>query len=203
MDNPWASAWEPPSESTTTWTPPKPVHDEEADIGLPSWHTNDTQWSSSTHEDDGPLWTSSAVEEHVWAPSTYDKITISRSASTSDSPPDVHDSNTPSPSPEAQDIQYGTPTEYHSALSSQKDTDIVPHTDVPGGAPAPVSPSNEDDEPDAWEDSTILNGPDDEWASAWNATPDSPEKQEGTQPPDEWETARQEKEKLNRAVVWF
>jgi hypothetical protein len=39
---------------------------------------------------------------------------------------------------------------------------------------------------------------DEDWAMAWGTTPASETK---TQPPDKWEAARQEKEKLNAAVV--
>lgn len=187
------------------------MHEEEADIGLPSWSIRDTaQWSGSTHADDGPLWTSSEVEEHTWSPSTYEAIIISRTASTADppsaSPDDVHEhALLPPPPPETQDIPYNTLTVHHNQIDTappfQEDRAIVPDADVPGGTTLPLSSPNEDEEPDAWGDPTILTVPDDEWASAWNVAPDSQDEQEGVQPPDEWETAGQEKEKLDRAVV--
>ncbi|KAL4072905.1 hypothetical protein V8B97DRAFT_276039 [Scleroderma yunnanense] len=185
MDNPWANAWE----------PPLPVHEQEADIGIPSWST--THWSSSTDADDGSLWKPSAIEELAWAPSTYEQIVISRSSSTTDPTTtpldDVHEPALLAPPP--QDTKYGTPTD-HSALPFQEDSTIIPDADVSGGT-ASLSSPKEDDEPDAWEDPTILTGPDDEWSSAWNTA----EEQAEAKPPDEWETAQQEKEKLNRAVA--
>lgn len=185
--------------------------EEEADIGLPSWSLHDTaQWSGSAHADDGPLWKPSEVEEHAWGSSTYEEIIISRSASTADppsaSPDEVHEpASPPPPSPETQDTQYDTMTDHHSQFDSarpfQEDRAIVPDADVSGGTALPLSSPNEDEEPDAWEDPAILTVPDDEWASAWNIAPDSRDEKEEVQPPDEWETAGQEKEKLDRAVV--
>ncbi|KAH0836589.1 hypothetical protein J3R83DRAFT_8289 [Lanmaoa asiatica] len=42
--------------------------------------------------------------------------------------------------------------------------------------------------------------PDNDWGMAWGNTPSSEANPKETQPPDQWEVARQEKEKLNRAV---
>ncbi|KAF8449108.1 hypothetical protein L210DRAFT_3523906 [Boletus edulis BED1] len=42
-----------------------------------------------------------------------------------------------------------------------------------------------------------VTAPEDDWAAPWGSIPTNPRE---TQPPDQWEAARQEKEKLNRAV---
>ncbi|KAF8557759.1 hypothetical protein OG21DRAFT_186479 [Imleria badia] len=47
--------------------------------------------------------------------------------------------------------------------------------------------------PEPEPETTDANVPDDDWSAAWGAT-DEP------QHPDQWESARQDKEKLNRAV---
>ncbi|KIL00756.1 hypothetical protein PAXRUDRAFT_129106 [Paxillus rubicundulus Ve08.2h10] len=166
MNNPWATSCEPPEHYT---------HDQETDIGLPSWSSdNTTQWLEPARAD-GVLWESSAHDTHAWAPSTYDGIALSLNHEKSHSTPPLQDS--------CDAVHEGTDAGPLVRLASSS------------RASEPAV-----DELDAWAESTMLSASDDEWGTAWTTVPSSEGKQEAGQPPDEWETARQEREKLNRAV---
>ncbi|KAI6112885.1 hypothetical protein F5141DRAFT_1272824 [Pisolithus sp. B1] len=214
MDNPWASAWEQPSSDKLTpaqhaWaSPSEPVHDQEADLGLPSWSLHDTtEWTSSVHAGD-PLWSPSDVKEGAWAPSTYEKIVLSQSSAVKPNPPLQEEQSKPvlavlPPSSEVGGIT-NTPlsmehSQPYSALRPTESDAALSENDITGGTVSASKAPEADDELDAWEDPTILAGPDDEWASVWNSAPPQ-DKPEEIQSPDEWESARREKEKFNRAV---
>lgn len=202
MDNPWATSCEPPEHYP---------HDQEADIGLPSWSTdNTTRWPEPTLPD-GVLWGSSVHNAHAWAPSTYDRIILSR-AKTPEQDIALQDEEagptaSASSSPEPQSVpEIPSPVDHQEAPSTpplHDSCDAGPLARLASSSRASEPEDNEleDDEPDAWAESTLLSAPDDEWGTAWTTVPSSESKEEVEQPPDEWETARQEKEKLNRAVV--
>lgn len=216
MDDPWANAWEQPLSDKLTsaqhaWaSPSEPVHDQEADLGLPSWSLHDaTEWTGSVHAGDS-LWSPSDVEKGAWAPSTYEKIILSQSSAVKSSPPPQEEQSEPvlavsPPSPEVGgttntplSVEHSPPD---SALRPTESDAALSENDITGGTVLASKAPETDDESDAWEDPTILAGPDDEWASVWSSAPPQDEPKE-IQLPDEWETARQEKEKFNRAVVW-
>ncbi|KIJ62012.1 hypothetical protein HYDPIDRAFT_176765 [Hydnomerulius pinastri MD-312] len=185
MDNPWAGTWEPPEQQSGKQVPSSAwksdaqprAHDQEADIGLPSWSSdNPAQWTAPTHSDDA-VWGTSVDDARAWTPSTYEQIDLSA--------PDHEEAPSTPPHRDAFDAVPETTDEPHGGFVSRSDT---------------RSPGPEDDEPDAWADSTMHAAPDDEWGSAWATVPPSESTQEEVHHPDEWETARQEKEKLNRAV---
>ncbi|KAI6149705.1 hypothetical protein BKA82DRAFT_23672 [Pisolithus tinctorius] len=214
MDNPWANAWEQPLSNKPvsgqhTWaSPSEAAHDQEADLGLPSWSLHDSaEWTSSVHAGD-PLWYSSEVEEAAWAPSTYEQIVLSQPLAVRSSPSPQEEPSEPvlatlSSSPEV-GCATSTPLPsehskpYSALLPSERDA-AVPENDITGGIVPTPTALEADDESDTWEDPTLLAGPDDEWASAWSSAPPQGEPEE-IQPPDEWETAQQAKEKFNRAV---
>ncbi|KAI6038081.1 hypothetical protein EDC04DRAFT_410450 [Pisolithus marmoratus] len=211
MDDPWANAWEQPlsdkpTSGRNTWAlPSEPVHNQEADLGLPSWSLQDhTEWTSSAHADD-PLWSSSEGEEAAWAPSTYEKIVLSQSSAVRRSPRLQSEPVLAvlPPSPEvggATNTQLSVEHSQPPSTSRLPEGDVtVPDNDTTGGTVSTSTAPEADGEPDAWEDPTILAGPDDEWVSAWESATRQPEPEE-IQRPDEWETAQQEKEKFNRAV---
>ncbi|KAI5995663.1 hypothetical protein EDD15DRAFT_2365836 [Pisolithus albus] len=211
MDNPWANAWEQPKLTSTqhAWaSPSEPVHDQEADLGLPSWSLHDaTEWTSSVHAGD-PLWSPSDVEEAAWAPSTYEKIILSQSSAAKPSPPPREEQSEPASavSPPSSEVGSTTNTplsvehsQSYSALRPTESNTAVSENDITGGTVLASKAPETDYELDAWEDPTILAGPDDEWASVWSSAPPQDEPEE-IQLPDEWEAARQEKEKFNRAV---
>ncbi|KAI6164460.1 hypothetical protein EDD17DRAFT_349700 [Pisolithus thermaeus] len=214
MDNPWANAWEQPlSDKLTsaqhTWaSPSEPLHDQEADLGLPSWSLHDTtEWTSSVHAGNS-LWSPSDVEDGTWAPSTYEKIDLSQSATVKPTPPPQEDQSEPvlavlSPLPEVGGTA-NTPlsVEHSQPYSAPRpvESDVAfSENDITGSTISASKAPEADDELDTWEDPTILAGPDDEWASVWNSAPPQ-DKPEEIQSPDEWETARRNKEKFNRAV---
>lgn len=82
-------------------------------------------------------------------------------------------------------------TEPHSPTGARGSLDPVPDAILPNVAPV-ASVSDEKDS---------LNPPNDDWGTAWTTAPSSEISSEETQPPDQWEAARQEKEKLDCAVV--
>ncbi|KAG6335064.1 hypothetical protein ID866_4024 [Astraeus odoratus] len=211
MDNPWASAWEePPSDKPLPWASPsdEPVPEQETDLGLPSWPLHDTtQWSCSVHVDP-PLWSSSTPKEPEWTPSpSYEQITLSRCVTAGPEPASQDESEptsamfsfreTESPKYGSQPMDRNRP---QSAQPIEEASIAVPETDVPGGTSSGPPVPSDDEEPDAWADSTILTGPDDEWSSAWNTALSAEDEKEAAPPLDEWETARVEKERFDRAV---
>ncbi|KAF9221393.1 hypothetical protein BS17DRAFT_785311 [Gyrodon lividus] len=213
MDNPWATPFEPPEHRPTqlsTWkSDPHPTHDQEADIGVPSWSAeNITRWSEPTLAD-GALWGSSVDDAHAWAPSTYEQIVLSR-AKTPEQRIALQDSEEDIPTMFASSSPgLHSITEIPSSANHEQVPSTVPLQDsVPetsGGllahlAPGSPEPQFEGDDPDAWADSTILAAPDEEWGTAWTTVTSSESKQEVEQPLDEWGTALEQKEKLNRAV---
>lgn len=225
MDNPWAT-WEqsddlsnnqkkPVPTPSWTYTVGNQTQDQEEDIGLPSWSaSNNTQWPESSHTNDA-LWTSSIDDSGAWGSSTYAKINLSRQRITEA----VVD-------PETQD-EAGCPVPA-AATAIEEDNVVIPASpdsvephpmlptvdfapqvsdspDVAGSfqADASVKEEDEDTEEDgeAWADPINLStDDDDEWGAAW-VDESAPEVSvSAEEPPDEWESARQEKEKLNRAV---
>ncbi|KAF8845200.1 hypothetical protein BDN67DRAFT_552402 [Paxillus ammoniavirescens] len=196
MDNPWATASEHPEHCP---------HDQEADIGLPSWSAdNTTRWPEPTPAD-GVLWGSSVHDTHAWARSTYDRIILSR-ATTPEQDIALQDEEagptaSASSSPEPQSVpEIRLPVNHEGAPSTPPLHDSCDAGPLARLASSSRASGPEDDEPDAWAESTLLSAPDDEWGAAWTTVPSSESKEELGQPPDEWETARQVKEKLNRAV---
>lgn len=224
MDNPWAT-WEQSDDLSNNQKKPVPTpswtytvknqnQDQEEDIGLPSWSaSNNTQWPESSHTNDA-LWTSSIDDSGAWGSSTYAKINLSRQRITEA----VVD-------PETQD-EAGCPVppavtaiEEDNVVIPASPDSVEPHPmlpivdftpqvsdspDVAGGfqADASVKEEDEDTEEDgeAWADPINLSTDDDEWGAAW-VDESAPEVSvSAEEPPDEWESARQEKEKLNRAV---
>ncbi|KAF9245299.1 hypothetical protein BU15DRAFT_71055 [Melanogaster broomeanus] len=211
MDNPWATSAEPPghysekqSQSPTWQSESHPTHDQEVDIGLPSWSADNTiRWSEPTLAD-GALWRPSVDDADAWAPSTDEQTTVCRDRTPEQDIADEEEMATAPTSPSSPEPHSVTETPFsadHEEASStpppQDSFDAVPETN--DGIPCPLAPT-EDDGPDARADSTILAAPDEEWGTAWTTVASSESKREVEQPPDEWETARQEKEKLNRAV---
>jgi len=84
---------------------------------------------------------------------------------------------------------------------------LVPESpDIFGGLEAVVSTKEEDEETEdggeAWADPiAVSTQDDDDWGVAWAESSSQEVSVRTEEPPDEWEAARQEKEKLNRAVV--
>ncbi|KAG1719697.1 hypothetical protein EDB19DRAFT_631663 [Suillus lakei] len=81
---------------------------------------------------------------------------------------------------------------------------ITQNPDVIGGFEAGASVEEDEeteDDGEAWADPINLSADDgDEWGTAWAETSSPEVSVSAEEPPDEWEAARQEQEKLNRAV---
>lgn len=225
MDNPWATTWEqsddqsnsrekPVLKPSWTYTVGNQTQDQEEDIGLPSWSaSNNTQWPESSHTSDA-LWTSSIDDGGAWGSSTYAKINFSRQRITEAVDSETKDEAARSipaaaTASEEDNVIVLAPQDSVEPHPVQSTGDPIPTVsdspDVGGGfeAAAPVKEADEEieDDGEAWADPINLTIDDgDEWGAAWVDT-SAPEVPVGAEePPDEWESARQEKEKLNRAV---
>ncbi|KAG1781065.1 hypothetical protein EV702DRAFT_1276284 [Suillus placidus] len=227
MDNPWATVWEQSDNQSNDQKKPIPTpswtyavgnqtQDQEEDIGLPSLSAsnNTQQWPESSHTS-GALWTSSIDDSGAWGSSTYAKINPSRQRIEEV----VVDSDTqdeavcPVPAAatasERDNVVVLAPqdsVEPHPVLQTVDLTPQVPDSpDVASGFEAGASVKEEDEETEddgeAWADPINLSTDDgDEWGAAWADTSVPEVSVNAEEPPDEWESARQEKEKLNRVV---
>ncbi|KAG2042440.1 hypothetical protein BDR03DRAFT_1064164 [Suillus americanus] len=228
MDNPWAttSGWEQSEDGSNnrkkpiltpswTYTVGNKTQDQEEDIGLPSWSaSNNTQWPESSHTSDA-LWTSSIDDSGAWNSSTYAKINFSRQrireavvdSETQDEA--ICPVPTAATASEEDNVVVLAPPDYaepHPVPPTVDPTPPVPDSpDVDGGFEAGASVKEEEEETEddgeAWADPITLSTDDgDDWGTAWVDTSAPEVSVSAEEPPDEWESARQEKEKLNRAV---
>lgn len=230
MDNPWATTLEQPngSENLKKFTPTlslsSPIddqtHEQEEDLGLPSWPAaNAAQWPGPSHISD-TLWTPSIDDSGSWGSSSYSKINLSRQGNVDA----VVESDTqeedivPTPSiptaiaSEEDSAALVSPDAVESPLALptvEAVLELLPIPESPdifGGFEADMSAKEQDEETEdgdeAWADPITVSTEDgDEWGAAWAETPSEEASVNTEEPPDEWEAARQEKEKLNRAVV--
>jgi hypothetical protein len=227
MDNPWTTTWEqsdnqsnnqkkPVPTPSWTYTVGNQTQDQEEDIGLPSWSaSNNTQWPESSHTSDA-LWTSSVDDSGAWGSSTYAKINLSRQRITEAVVDSEIQDEAVCPVPaaatasEEDNVVVPSPLDFvepHPVTPTVDPTPQVPDgLDAADGFQAGASVREEDEETEedgeAWADPINLSTDDDvEWGAAW-VDGSAPEVSVSAEEPlDEWESARQEKEKLNRAVV--
>jgi hypothetical protein len=188
MDNPWATNWEQTNDQSNNRKKPVPT----------------------------PSWTYSVDDSGSWGSSTYAKINLSPQGITEA----VVDSETqdeaicPVPAAAIASEEDNVvvlvppdPAEPHPVLPTIIPAPPVPDSpEVDGGFEASVSVKEEgeetEDDGEAWADPINLSVNDgDDWGAAWVDTSTPEVSVSAEEPPDEWELARREKEKLNRAVV--
>ena len=222
MDNPWENAWGEhsvqPTVASTSWTglhPHVPEVQQEADIGMPSWSTS-IKWNEpAADEPSGSLW---SQPTDVWDPSTsYDQMALSgqveREPSIPSHPPTSKIDGTyigpesPPPPPEGE----SPPTFPSSTVNISYEDEPSPPFVPKGIGSSPPSPNafgtfESADVDTAWESNTSnlpadssLN--DDAWGGAWEQPQIVKDIENEDEPPDEWELAKQQKEKLDRHVV--
>jgi hypothetical protein len=207
MDNPWANAWLPQSESSS-----QQDDNQETDIGLPSWSTT-VQWNEPSTAGNS-LWAQPTTDatEDGWEPSTYEGIPISKST-VLDQPSPPHP---PSPK-EEEPVPNLPPLPDEQPPVSLPIPDVIiddhqspPPTPKLSNLSPPASPNafgsfeSADADADAdtsWTDNVptapLVAG---EWGSAW-AGPPAPEEKTRDEPEDEWEIAKRKKEEQDRHVV--
>ncbi|KAG8220875.1 hypothetical protein J3R82DRAFT_2372 [Butyriboletus roseoflavus] len=184
MDNPWANAWDnPPEKNSSPWK------SQETDTAWSEWPaTGGTDWLQG----DAP-----------WDPSTdalqSQDMTLEQDITTQDQ---SGISQLPS-------LTVSEPTSATHASVSDLQVQVARSTSPPRDSFYPVPETTSDTTPHniasvarASVEENIeapLNPPDSDWGVGWGTTPSEANPKE-TQPPDQWEAARQEKEKLNRAV---
>lgn len=231
MDDPWANAWGEPAKSTaephTLWAGStfKTINDtsdldsSEADIGMPSWTTGaGIQWAEPS-EHQASLW-GTTLPPKEWAPSPYDSISLEKASAEA---LDHHDS---SPSPEPKEP---SPPSSPEASSKTIDISIFPLENEmtipqfrtssptsPHSPPTPIPDSPDafgtfetglvdENDVDPWSHSIAPPGSAPVEASTWDPewrTQSSEEGIEGgSRKIDEWEIAKQQKERQDRHVV--
>lgn len=199
---------------------------QEADISMPSWSTGaDVKWSEPSLTG-GSLWSSQQVDSDpahldAWGSTTYKGISLTSSPGThakeleehdeedipSPSSPVHADDKPPSPIPSpVQEITIVTPP----TIPSPPPESIIPVTLPPDsdnfGTFETGLASAGDDEEDPWSSSAAAFPPEteevDQWGSAWNARKETHEDEhEDEEQLDEWEAARQMKQKMDQQVV--
>ncbi|KAL4254833.1 hypothetical protein ABKN59_004663 [Abortiporus biennis] len=182
------------------------IQHEEADLAAPSWSTgNDIRWNEPSEDSSGFGW-SKAEPDVAWGTSTYEGIQIGKTL-----PPQDEDAKTVVPSEEEEDE---VPT--HSF------NDVEPIPRFPSRSPSPISTpaisvpdtieTTSSTSPDVFggfasasetSDTPALKAPDldaDAWGSAWASESDDVHRSDSNDAVDEWEAAKQEREKLDRVV---
>lgn len=174
MDNPWANAWDnPPEKKSAPWNPQEAWSEWPA-TGGSVWLQGDAPWDPSTAVESQDTSEQDTTTQDQPAISQLPSPTVTEPSSATDASVSDHQV-TRSPSPPRDSLP--------------ETSDATPHT-TPSVARASVEEDLE----------VALNPPNDDWGVAWGTTPSEANPKE-TQPPDQWEAARREKENLNRAVV--
>lgn len=223
MDDPWANAWGEPTNSvlgattTTTW-PTSPVgtnssDDQEADIGLPSWATGaGIQWTQSSIPET-PLWDNPASVK-AWDASPYDNIPIGQpsldqsaqsSSLESPGPKPSPPSPLPSPTDELPSPFSVSPIEQPYSPPTAIETESVPGSpDAFGTFETGLDVDETDVDPWSPPRTNLVSADSDTWGAPWEPTPNfntGIQETEKSEPVDEWEAAKQQKEIQDRHVV--
>lgn len=210
---------------TTTWTAPKlTTHNEEADLAAPSWSTGagigwnepsqdahefkwssndpDLAWSADTTFQDIPI-QMSIESEVVHTPS----VPLSQDSEEEPEDDDQEDDSTDHAEPQNDAIPLSAPAIPSTPFASELETGLKPPLSSP---PLSRSPS-----PDGF--GTFESGfettsgvavgslspgiaEEEDWGSPWVGTAREDETGE-SKPVDDWEAARQQKEKLDKRIV--
>jgi hypothetical protein len=223
MDDPWANAWGEPTNPvsggpivSSSWNLATqthfPEHEQEADIGMPSWSTGaGVPWNEPSAAGNS-LWSQPTPARQLWEPSPYDQIPIGRS--TFEKPPSLP--RTPSPkedhvgkasySPELLPLPHLIPEEVVS-IPVSRESSPRSDSDLPVSAPGPSESRPES--PDAfgtfesavteapWVSTAAPSSTLEEWGSTWESE-SSKVVQERQAPLDEWEAAKRQKDEQDR-----
>lgn len=196
-DDPWSNGWSDPALNV----------DKEADISIPSWSTgSEIKWSEPS-DIQGSLW-SHSTDDDTWAEasSTYKGISLGPH-------PEIGTEDTgvslPSPAHSEEPLENITTPKSPSPPPAHEPLDLPPSPDAFGSFETALDPTKmaniEDDDP--WSASASVFPPNtdgvDQWGSAWTAPGVGAEALAQEEIPDEWEIAKQHKEKMDRQVVRF
>lgn len=219
MDDLYGNAWGDSDHSndaafghthpTPSWISPKaPTQEEDADLAAPSWVAGaDIQWTEPSDEPSGFTWSATESDQTWEIHSTYNDISIIPNESAKVAEPstpeftstEVEDTTESSPSsPEPRSPSVERPFGFLELEPPQLPTASLSRSSSPdgfgtfetafesqaSGLSATLSPGIED-EP---------------WGSPWVETSDAVDVEE-SKPADEWETARKQKERLDRMIV--
>ncbi|KAG5639095.1 hypothetical protein H0H81_007039 [Sphagnurus paluster] len=217
MEDPWANAWGEPAKQAqgvqSTWSnpaqPSSPGLNVEVDIAMPSWATGaGIQWSEPSPEQTS-LWASNAPFKE-WPTSTYEDLPLGKRSS--DLRPDS--GRSPSPDTETSNSMLESPKQI-VLLKTPMEESI--QEDVPSTTPNTLPPSPdpfgtfetgldaEERNLDPWAHS--MESPDiptqEEqvtWVPSWGASDSEIDAPAVTKAPDEWEMAKQQKERQDLHV---
>jgi hypothetical protein len=215
MEDPWANAWGEPTKtqnvSQNTWTH---AQNPETDIALSSWATSnsDVKWSDPS-DPQQTLWNSQlSVKE--WNPSPYDAISAGQPSQVEFTQPD----RSPSPIITAEEISspplsspvMNMQSLEPSSLPIDDESSITrPHSPIPGSPDAfgtfETGLDADGAGMDPWGHSADLpvpaSGEADAWVPTWGEDKPKVEVEVDSELVDEWEAAKQRKEKQDRHVV--
>lgn len=179
MDNPWDNGWSDTPTGSATGTTTKAIWlpgETEEDVVTPSWSatTNEVKWNDP---DDGPdvVWDTPGP----WNPTEDTDVSLGLEP--------------PSPVQSVHTLE--------TAPSPPPPSSPIPSPDTFGGFETAAHISD-DDTDDRWSSPSFAPDAqtDDAWASAWAPEP-APASETDDEPSDEWDTARQQKAKMDQHVV--
>lgn len=210
MEDPWTNAWgelSKPVDPQNSWSD---TQDAETDISMPSWATGtNVKWAEPSDTQQS-LW-DAQLPVNEWNPSHYDDILLRTSSQVDPSQSDR------SPSPV--NLEESAPA---SPMQSTE-TSCVPDDDEPpmvrSRSSTPASPSSPDvfgtfetghdangGGVDPWGHSDFPASAQDEttaWAPAWDEEMPKAQTEVDNEGGDEWEEAKQRKERQDRHVVRY
>ena len=209
MEDPWANAWgEPEKPQIESWThTQKP----ETDLAVPSWVTaSDVTWTEPSNTQQSPWNAQHPVKE--WNPSPYDTFSVGKSSTVEISQPDRSPppttpeeipSPSPLPSPEIS-VQSLEPASYDEP-PIPRSRSLSPRAGSPDGfgtfeTGLDVNGAGVD----PWGPSTDMPAPassKDPWVPTWEEGKPKSDVELKGEPVDEWEAAKQRKERQDRHVV--
>ncbi|KAF8075054.1 hypothetical protein FPV67DRAFT_1575347 [Lyophyllum atratum] len=230
MEDPWANAWgepaKPADDHQTTWShsskPSLSGLDAETDIAVPSWATGaGVQWSEPS-DDQATLWHPNLPPAKEWVTSPYEDLPLGKSSSDS-----IHESDR-SLSPVVPETTASSSAVSLHASPQLGLEHILPTNDVVQSqirsstlVLAPASPPSspdafgtfetgldaDEDEVDPWAQSVVPpdtqtpnSQKEDVWVPSWGAPDNAAEAQQVDKPIDEWEVAKQQKERQDQHV---
>lgn len=190
----------------STWTLPKQsAHDNEADLAAPSWSTGaGIHWDEPSKESPEFKWSANDTDLAWTSDSVYHDIQIQRDASHE---PETEDGRSlPVSSDSAEEMKEAS----SRGIDYSRPTSLVldDHVAVGPSTPPPRSPSPDgfgtfetglEGQDSAVFPSSLSQDAEDDWASPWMGTASTEEREDARA--DEWETAKRQKEQLDKKIV--
>ncbi|KAF9462928.1 hypothetical protein BDZ94DRAFT_1260194 [Collybia nuda] len=219
MDDPWANAWGEPSKhninSPSTWVPSttNDVQDSETDLAMPSWATGaEVEWAEPS-DAQGALWGANLPSKE-WTTSPYDSIYLGKSSveelpqPSEFLPPEPTRLSSPAPSShliETRPLENNAVTSQPSSTAASSFKSISPPDSPDAFGTFETGLNSSEPDTDSWPPSGAVSDPTsleaDAWGdSGWGVTSSVSDVPRDKKPIDEWENAKQQKERQDRHV---